>query len=752
MQNKTDNNRQAFFNSLIQGVLSSQKADLCRLVCVDGDAKLVTLIASTSDKDVLGISWPDNVGLFSVVIERCEPYFCHDMGEHIRYATIAGLVETPDSHVMMVPIMHAHQVIALITCYRQGKPFEENDLSAFMASLINDYAINRLIEMLTASSGIEGIEEGEQVLTGLPCSDGMVMGPILRLSAPVDFNEVPLQSCLNIQDEIDTLHRALAQVERDISGLQDLLSDHLSEEESMLFSAYCHMVDRHGLMSEVTDLIQTRHLAATSALKEVVGQYVARYQAMDDVYLRSRVVDLEDIARRVLGYLQADSQRSRVYPERFVLIADEITPMALTTIPMKQLVGMVLVRGSPYSHIGILARAMGIPTVMGVSSLRLSGLEGKRILVDGYTGQVVVRPSEARRETFKTRLEEERLFQEEMASLNDSYAQTQDHHRIDLFVNIGLGPDIKQALQVSAGGVGLFRSEISFMLRGAFPSEEEQVAMYRVLMKTFSPRPVFFRTLDVGGDKQLPYWPIEERNPQLGLRGIRMSLEMPQIFMTQLRSILKASVGYGVPYVVIPMVSHLHEARIVRELLDKAHQDLLGEGLEVQRPSLGLMVEVPAVLHQIEAFSEYVDFFSVGSNDLVQYLLAVDRDNDRVAHLYNYFNPVFLRILYRVVDQAKALNRGIGICGEMAGDPMAALLLVGMGFDSLSMSPKSLPRIRWVLQYFTLAQAQDLLDAAMDCRDADEVHLLLFESFEQLGLSHVVGHRAIAPESACVSA
>ncbi len=419
-------------------------------------------------------------------------------------------------------------------------------------------------------------------------------------------------------------------------------------------------------------------------------------------------------------------------------MGEELTASNLGEVPVERLAGIVSLRGSSNSHIAILARSLGIPTVMGAVDLPFTHLEGHELVVDGYRGAVFSDPSEPVRERYEEILNEDKQLVASLESIKDLPCETIDNLRVELWVNTGLVADAMLSIERGAEGVGLYRTEIPFMLRDRFPSEEEQRAVYREQLKAFAPRPVTMRTLDIGGDKALPYFPISEDNPFLGWRGIRVTLDHPEIFLGQVRAMLKASEGLDNLRIMLPMISNVPELEVALMLIYRAYDELLEEKYKVKMPKVGVMIEVPAAVYQVRELAKRVDFLSVGSNDLTQYLLAVDRNNPRVADLYHSLHPSVLRALSIIAKDAKETGTPVSICGELAGDPAAALLLVGMGYDVLSMNATNLLKVKSVIRAVSAQQIEHLLTEIIDLADADSVNRRLEEAFKLAGLSRVM--------------
>ena len=381
---------------------------------------------------------------------------------------------------------------------------------------------------------------------------------------------------------------------------------------------------------------------------------------------------------------------------------------------------------------------MGVPTVMGAEDLPVGELEGRELIIDGYYGQVYISPSAAVRQEFIGLAEEERELDAELERLQDLPAETLDGYAVSMMVNTGLAADVGRSLRVGAEGVGLYRTEVPFMQRDRFPSEEEQRVIYQQLLTTFAPRSVVMRTLDVGGDKLLPYFPIEEANPFLGWRGIRITLDHPEVFLLQIRAMLRASVDLNNLSILLPMISSVSEVEEALRLIHKAHDELVEDGVAVQMPPVGAMIEVPSAVFQAQDLARRVDFLSVGSNDLTQYILAVDRNNARVASLYDGLHPAVLRALRQVVNDAHCENKTISLCGEMAADPPAVILLLAMGFDTLSLNATHLPRMKWVIRKFTMERARMLLEEVMAMDDPVEIRCHMELALEEAGLAGLI--------------
>ncbi len=518
-----------------------------------------------------------------------------------------------------------------------------------------------------------------------------------------------------------------------------MLARSLKDQEHELFEVYMRMLDDNALAGEIIARIREGQWAQ-GALKYVIRQHVQAFEIMDDPYLRERATDIRDLGRRVLAELQQTQTQARTYADATVLVAEEVTATMLAEVPVDKLQAIVSIRGSSNSHAAILARSMGIPTVMGAVDFPYTRMEGREIIIDGHLGHIYVNPSADLYHHYEQVIIEEANFSKELEVLRDLPAETRDGHTVSLLVNTSLPIDVSRSLEQGAEGVGLYRTEVPFMIKEHFPSEQEQIDCYRTQLEGFAPRPVTMRTLDIGGDKSLPYFPIEEDNPFLGWRGIRVTLDHPEIFLVQIRAMLKANEGLNNLQILLPMVTHVSEVDEALTLIDQAYQEILEEGCQVDKPPVGVMIEVPAAVYQASQLAAKVDFISVGSNDLTQYLLAVDRDNPQVADLYHALHPAVLAALQQIVDAGKMANIPVSLCGELASDPAGALLLMAMGYDTLSMNAAGLPKVKSALRNFTLQQAQTMLQDALAKSNSDQVEELVKESMEAAGLNRLHSH------------
>jgi len=462
------------------------------------------------------------------------------------------------------------------------------------------------------------------------------------------------------------------------------------------------------------------------------------FEQAEDPYLQARAEDMRGLGRRILLHLSTAAPAASEYPDDAILVGDEVSLARAAAVPPDKLKGIACLHGSVVSHTAVLARGLGIPAVMGLGHRDLHAVDGHPIIVDGYRGRVFIDPSPSVVREYRRLVRSEGELSARLAGISDEEAVTLDGVRIRLGVNVGLLTDIEATENLRVDEVGLYRSEFPFMSRDTFPMEHEQYEIYRKILRGFAPRPVTMRTLDVGGDKPLPYFPIAEQNPFLGWRGIRLTLDHPDIFLPQLRAMLRANVGIGNLRIMFPMIGQVEELRAARQAVERAWRELLEEGCECSMPAVGAMLEVPSTLQAIPTLARHADFFSIGTNDLTQYLLAVDRNNPNVARLYDHLDPSVLRALSVAIRAARLSHRPISVCGEMAADPGSAILLLGMGLETLSVGASALLRLKWTIRSITRGRARQLLRQALRAESGTAVRAMLDEELRSAGLGALV--------------
>ena len=727
---------------IVQRVKEAMGSQVCSVYLLDPESNRFVLMATDGlNKRSIGkVSMAPSEGLVGLVGSREEPLNLEDAASHPRYRYFAETGEERYASFLGAPIIHHRRVMGvLVVQQKERRQFDEGE-EAFLVTMSAQLA--GVIAHAEATGSIRGLgRQGKGVqeakFVGVPGAPGAAVGTAVVVLPPADLNVVPDRSVDDIDAELELFDKALGWVREDMQELSEKLATQLRKEERALFDVYLMMLEDAALGNEVRKIIRTGQWAQ-GALRQVVLDHVKRFELMDDAYLRERASDVRDLGRRLLAYLQEERKISLVYPDNTILVSEELSPAMLGEVPEGKLVGLISVTGSGNSHVAIFARAMGIPTVMGVVDLPYSKIDGIKLIVDGYHGEVFTNPSELLSKQYAEVVEEERQLTEGLDALRALPCETLDGHRMPLWVNTGLLADVARAQQRGAEGVGLYRTEVPFMINERFPSEKEQLATYREQLQAFHPLPVTMRTLDIGGDKALSYFPIKEENPFLGWRGIRVTLDHPEIFLVQTRAMLKASEGLNNLRILLPMISGIQELEEALHLIHRAWGEVRDEGIDVPLPPIGMMIEIPAAVYQTRELARQVDFLSVGSNDLTQYLLAVDRNNPRVADLYDFLHPAVLQALQKVVNDAHLEGKPVSICGEMAGDPAAAVLLLAMGFDSLSMNATNLPKVKWLLRQITQSKAKELLGQVMTMDNPHLIYSTLHLALRNLGLGRVI--------------
>jgi phosphotransferase system enzyme I (PtsP) len=705
-------------NIIVSRVQEAMSTEVCSIYLLDqGENRYVLRATRGLRQDAIGqVSLGYSEGLVGLVGVREEPINLENAQQHERYRYLPETGEERFQSFLGVPIIHHKKVLGVLVVQEANntRSFDEGEeaflvtVSAQLASVIAHTEATRAIESVTVS----GKAAQDIAFKGIAGSPGVAIGRSVVVYPLADLDAVPDRNTENIDEDIASFESAVESVRKDIQTVGERLSTQLRPEEQALFDVYLGMLDDNALAGEVITQIKSGK-AAQSALKNTISEYARHFEMMNDAYLSERAVDIKDLGCRILSYLQTNDKKQHDYPDNAILVSEELTPTMLGEIPRDKLLGLVSIKGSGNSHVAILARAMGIPTVMGVVDMPLTQLDDKELIVDGYNGDIFACPSDDLRTYYVQIVEEERAIDQGLEKLKTLPCETKDGHRISAWVNTGLMTDVVRSLNQGAEGVGLYRTEVPFMINERFPSEQEQMDCYREQLEAFAPNYVTMRTLDIGGDKALSYFPITEENPFLGWRGIRVTLDHPEIFLVQMRAMLKASVGLDNLRIMLPMISNVNEVEEALHLIYREYHEICAEGYDIAMPQIGVMIEVPGAVYQVKELAERVDFLSVGSNDLTQYLLAVDRNNPRVASLYHSFHPAVLQALYKIAQDTADLPVQLSICGELAGDPAGAVLLLAMGYDALSMNASNLLKVKSVIREIDMAWAKSLLESVL---------------------------------------
>ena len=728
---------------MVTQVSKAMHVDVCSIYLLDERNQRFVLMATKGlNPDSVGnVSLQLGEGLVGLVGQREEIVNIDNAFRHERFAYFPETGEEVYNSFLGVPVMYRRKVMGVLVVQNTEPQDFSEAAESFLVTLCAQ--LSGVIAHAHAVGNIDVFRKPSnspnyKTFQGSSGAGGIALGRALILYPPADLAAVPDREAEDISEELQLLDQAVASVREEINYLDEKMQDSLMSEERALFSVFLRMLDENALPAEIKELIRDGNWAQ-GAVKHVIDRHIALFAQMEDDYLRERVADLKDLGRRILASLQEADSSHRELSADSILVGEEISTAALVELPVDKIAAIVTSEGAANSHMVIVARALGIPTVVGVTELPVNTLDDAEMIVDAYQGRVFVNPPRRLRQRYKDIQKEEEQIAKDLKQYETKDAITPDGQAVRLFVNTGLMIDVVRGVQRGAKGVGLYRSEIPFMLRDRFPGEEEQRGIYRQQLSHFANKPVVMRTLDIGADKDLPYFEIEEENSALGWRGIRFTLDHPEIFSSQIRAMLKASIGLNNLHILLPMVTSVSE---VEEALYLLERDWIAvqeeEQVKINKPKIGIMVEVPSVLLQIGEFAELVDFFSVGSNDLIQYLLAVDRNNPRVSSVYSHFHPSILRALQRLVQECHKYEKPISICGEMAGDPLSAILLMAMGFNTLSMSSSNILRVRKAICHVPMTDAEKLLEEVVQMSNPLMVKSWMEYYFRHHGLGDMV--------------
>lgn len=735
-------NVEAALKLIVRRIQRGMNTEVCSIFLLDESTERFVLRATQglNRKAVGRASLATSEGIVGLVAKRAEPINLEDAESHPAFCYLKDSGEERFHSFLGVPIIHHREVLGVLVVQQQEcRRFDESE-EAFLVTISAQLAAV-IVHAEASGAMVESPESGHKTIDrrfeGVPGAPGVAIGQVVVVSPQANLDAVPNKRITDVDTEVAFFENALERVRSDIRRVSAKLSRRLRHDEQALFDVYLKMLEDNALAGEVVGRIRDGNWAQ-GALSSVISENAQQFAMMEDPYLRERASDVRDIGRRVLAYLQeGDGPRTIELPDNAILVADELSPAILGEVPQDKLAGLISVKGSGNSHAAILARSMGIPTIMGIVDLPYRHLHERQVILDGFAGRLYVDPSEELVSAYQDIVKEQQEVAAGLAQLKELPAVTTDGERVPLWVNTGLLADVERSLERGAEGIGLYRTEIPFMVRDFFPSEQEQLEIYRRQLEAFAPRPVTMRTLDIGGDKALPYFPIEEENPFLGWRGIRVTLDHPEIFLVQIRAMLRANEGLGNLRIMLPMVTSVQEVDEAKRMLERAITELREEGHQIDPPEVGVMIEVPAAVYQVKRFAKRVDFISVGSNDLAQYILAVDRNNPRVANLYMAYHPAVLRALEHIAREAQQESVQLSICGEMAADPGGAMLLMAMGYDVLSMNATNLPRVKSIIRSISMQQARELLETVLQMDDAEKIQQLISQTLKQLGLSRL---------------
>ncbi|QQK80977.1 phosphoenolpyruvate--protein phosphotransferase [Salicibibacter cibi] len=563
-------------------------------------------------------------------------------------------------------------------------------------------------------------------IKGIAASNGVAIAHAFHLEQP-DLN-IQKGTVSDVAEESSRFREALDKAKRELETIRKKTFVQQGEENAEIFSAHLLVLEDPELIYAVESKIKNDGVNASYALQEVSAMYIQMFEDMDNAYMRERAADIRDVSQRVLLHLAGVENTSlAAIDKEVIIISHDLTPSDTAQLDRQYTLGFVTNIGGRTSHSAIMARSLEIPAVVGTQNITSIIQNGDLLIVDGAHGEVVVNPDESTLNIYRERQQKLAADKAEQKKLVSEPSITADGKRVELAANIGTPDDMRGVLENGAEGIGLYRTEFLYMGRDSFPGEEEQFEAYRTVVEQMDGAPIVIRTLDIGGDKKLPYLDLpEELNPFLGFRALRLCLEKTDMFRTQLRALLRAS-HYGNLKIMFPMVATLEEFRAAKGLVEEEKKRLNAEGVSFDsQVSVGIMVEIPSTAVAAASFAKEVDFFSIGTNDLVQYTLAADRMSERVSHLYQPYHPAVLRLIKNVIDASHIEGKWTGMCGEMAGEETALPLLLGMGLDEFSMSATSILPARSLMRTLSVNDARALVERALVCGTADEVKELVY--------------------------
>ncbi|MBU9845449.1 MULTISPECIES: phosphoenolpyruvate--protein phosphotransferase [Rahnella] len=720
---------------LVNETCLAMDTEVCSVYLADNDRRCYYLMATRGLKKPRGrtITLAFDQGIVGLVGRLAEPINLADAQSHPSFKYIPAVKEDLFRSFLGVPIIHRRQLLGvLVIQQREHRQFDESEES-FLVTLATQLAAILSQAQLNVLYG----RFRQTRVRALAASPGVAIGIGWQDSSQPSLEHVYMASTLDTVRERERLTRALEDAGAEFRRFSKRFSASAQKESAAIFDLYSHLLNDARLKRELFAQID-QGAVAEWAVKKVVEEFAAQFASLQDTYLRERGSDLRALGQRLVFHLDDTIQGNTQWPERFILVADELTATLLAEVPQDRLAGVVVRDGAANSHAAILVRAMGVPTIMG-ADIQPALLSQRQLIVDGYRGELLIDPEPVLVTEYKRLISEEMELSQKAEDDVEQPAALKSGERVKVMLNAGLSADHEKLFGSRVDGVGLYRTEIPFMLQSGFPSEEEQVAQYQGMLQLFPQKPVTLRTLDIGSDKQLPYMPISEENPCLGWRGIRITLDQPEIFLIQVRAMLRANAATGNLGILLPMVTSLEEIDEARRLIDRAGREVEEQlGYELPRTRLGVMIEVPSMVFMLPALAGRVEFISVGTNDLTQYLLAVDRNNTRVAGLYDSLHPAMLRVLKQIITSAEVAGLDVSLCGEMAGDPMGALLLTGMGFRNLSMNGRSVARVKYLLRRIELNDAEELAGRVLQAHFTTDVRHMTAAFMERRGLGGLI--------------
>jgi phosphotransferase system enzyme I (PtsP) len=728
-------------DNLVRLVSRRMRAGVCSLYLLEDDGQRLVLSATRGLKqEAIGrVRLRIGEGIVGSCLESRRPVDVTDVLQDPRFLAFPEAGEERFRSMLAVPLFVRDHTVGVLTVQtrrpRQFSP-DEVDLLETISGQVAAIVLNaRLLDRAFHGESVaapqpqaaEPFARGTS-LRGLAVSPGLTLGPVHIQAAPLDLDNLDYRPARSRSTEWRSVERALRETVRQLSDLREAVGDRFGEEFADVFTTHIMILEDVGFREKLRRHVFD-HGNGAQGFVDTMREYTAVFSATPDPMTRERAADIEDVVRRAVGELLGVQQHNPPLRDGVIVVAERIAPSDFVLLETEKIAAIITEHGGPTSHATIFARSLAIPSVTGLHRIVERIRPSDRVIVDGLDGAVIVNPTGEQREAHAQKVESFRRAVGRLDELRDLPARTADGFEILLRANIGGLNDLELVKRYGAHGVGLFRTEILALFSRGFPDEEEQVQIYRRVAETLAPDSVTVRTFDLGGDKALPGQIIDEANPQLGWRSIRMLLDLEEVLNAQLRAILRANTP-GNLRIMIPMLTSVDELDAARAALNAAC-----DGLGIaEPPPLGVMVETPAAAAIADRLAERVDFFAIGTNDLVQYMLAVDRENERVAAAYDPFHPAVLMQIRRVSDAARAAGIPCSLCGELAGNPIATPLLIGLGIHELSMTPFAIPLVRPVVHRTTSREASELVGELERCARASEVRERIALGYSEMGI------------------
>ncbi len=724
---------------LVVKTKESLSVDCCSVYLFESENKCYRLVASDGllPEAVGKTTIPYGSGLVGLVAKRLELLNLADATTHPNFMYIPEVGEDCFKSFLGVPIVDQRALLGILVVQQKtSRKFDKREES-FIATLAAQLAAK--VSQAQLKNKLQPNQSFSGYINGIASSKGEAMAKAYVWHPQLDLSQIVITHTDDVFTQTELFNQAIFQVQLDIDTLMLRLNQSTGNKDSSeIFDMYSAMLNDASFSESIINEIHQNKLLAVSAVKVVCEDLIKKYQNSLDKNVQERALDVRDVAQRLLGKLAHNQSQNYQLEGPIILVAEEVTASLLAEISRNLLKGVVSLKGSVNSHALIMARALNIPAVTGVN-IPIDELKNRLLIVDGSKGAIIVDPDVAVQSEYEQLIQHKKQMEELFEQEVHEPVTSVDGQRVHIGLNAGLQMDTEKRNFVDA--VGLYRSEISFLVQSSFPTEQEQQLVYEEFLSSFKNVPVCMRTLDVGGDKQLPYLAVKETNPALGWRGIRLSLDNQSLFRTQLRAMLRANIGFSNLSIMIPMVSSIQEVIDSRRILDEVYQEIKDEhnndGVIVPYPKFGAMIEVPSIIFILDEVSRYIDFFSIGTNDLTQYLLAVDRSNPKVSSLFNSYHPAILRVLRDLKQKADSLGKLIAVCGEMAGDTLGVLIMLSFGYREFSMNLCNIPKIKYLLRRIDIKKINSIVTCT-DLSDIDTIQKKLKDYLTELNLENLI--------------